>query len=366
MSRIDEFNTKQQRIREYLEKHEADGLVISRVDNFAWATCGGLDYVNTTAEAGVASLLYLDDKVVVLTNRIEAGRLADEELYDLPLEHDAIPWQQDAAKHLLDTHVGKKKVLSDTGLGGLPVVEPDFVELQYELTDEEVDRYRGVGAYTGRALQKTCKKIENGMTEQGVAGMVAQNCLDAGVLPTVILVAADDRILKYRHPLPTRKRIKKTVMVVVCGRRRGLIASCTRMVSLGQPNEELLQKHGACVLVDVNFNVNTIPGRRVGDVFKIAMDIYRQTGFEGEWNLHHQGGPTGYRGRYYCATPDSDQVVAPKSAFAWNPSITGTKSEDTLLVLPDHNELITQAPDWPQIEVECDEFSLERPDILVL
>ena len=116
----------------------------------------------------------------------------------------------------------------------------------------------------------------------------------------------------------------------------------------------------------MNFNVNTVPGARVGHVFNLAKKTYQATGFDNEWDLHHQGGPTGYRTRYYTATENSNDLVIANSAFAWNPSITGTKCEDTLLVLEDHNELITQAPDWPQIEVECEHMSIQRPDILVL
>ena len=204
------------------------------------------------------------------------------------------------------------------------------------------------------------------MTENEIAARLARRCIDEGMQPTVILVAADDRIGKYRHPLPKKNKLQKTAMVVLCARRGGLIASCTRMVSVGVPSEDLINRHAACVLVDVNFNVNTMPGRRVGDIFAAAMESYRAAGCDGEWNLHHQGGPTGYRGRYFFATEDCDDIVAPRTAYAWNPSVTGAKSEDTLLVLEDHNELITQAPDWPQIELECEHLSISRPDILVV
>lgn len=39
-----------------------------------------------------------------------------------------------------------------------------------------------------------------------------------------------------------------------------------------------------------------------------------------------------------------------RQAFAWNPTITGTKVEDTALVIGDNVELITSTPDWPVIE----------------
>lgn len=366
MERKAEFAIKIERMRKYLEKAGADGVALGRSDHFAWAACGAANYVNTATDGGAAVFLLIDDKAVVITNRIEKQRLQDEEIRSLPIEVDAIAWQDDQAKHAHKTHIGNKKVLSDNGFAGLPPLGDDFTKLMMELTEAEVRRYRSLGGRAGKALQSACRDIKQNMTEREISGMIAYRCYDAGITPIVVLVAADDRILKYRHPLPTSKSAKKMVMAVLCGRRGGLIASCTRMVSFGTPTQEIIDKHAACVMVDVNFNANTMPGRRVGDVFTLAQNAYRMAGFSQEWDLHHQGGPTGYRTRYYTATQHSDDIVIPNSAYAWNPSITGTKSEDTLLVLEDHNELITQAPDWPQMEVECEHMCIERPDILVM
>jgi antitoxin VapB len=49
---------------------------------------------------------------------------------------------------------------------------------------------------------------------------------------------------------------------------------------------------------------------------------------------------------------------------AWNPSITGAKSEDTILVGNDGNENVTAIPGWPAITVKVDGRVVERPDIL--
>ena len=48
-------------------------------------------------------------------------------------------------------------------------------------------------------------------------------------------------------------------------------------------------------------------------------------------------------------------------AFAWNPSIAGTKSEDTVLITHSGAEVLTQTPDLPVLESD----SIERPDILI-
>ncbi|MEW6229862.1 MAG: hypothetical protein AB1700_17510, partial [Bacillota bacterium] len=62
-------------------------------------------------------------------------------------------------------------------------------------------------------------------------------------------------------------------------------------------------------------------------------------------------------------------------AFAWNPTITGTKSEDTYLILDDDGvsghgaarlECLTAGEGtWPVVRVFESGVTLERPDILV-
>ncbi len=83
-----------------------------------------------------------------------------------------------------------------------------------------------------------------------------------------------------------------------------------------------------------------------------AQAAYAIAGLPDEWRLHHQGGAAGYEPREYLALPGSQDEVHEGQAFAWNPSITGTKMEDTMLVGEEINEVLTEIPDWPTIPVD--------------
>jgi len=62
---------------------------------------------------------------------------------------------------------------------------------------------------------------------------------------------------------------------------------------------------------------------------------------------------------------DTDDEVLPNQAFAWNPSIKGTKSEDTIIATADGPEIISASPGFPTVEASVGELTLKRADILV-
>jgi antitoxin VapB len=166
--------------------------------------------------------------------------------------------------------------------------------------------------------------------------------------------------------LPTEKKLQRYAMLVLCGRRQGLVASVTRLVHFGPLPEELQHKQRACALVDATFIAKTQPGARLGDVFEAAQVAYASTGFADEWQLHHQGGPAAYEPREFVATPVHEHVVLEGEVYAWNPSITGVKSEDTIMIGPERNEVLTTISGWPMLKVEVEGIAWERPAILEL
>ena len=81
--------------------------------------------------------------------------------------------------------------------------------------------------------------------------------------------------------------------------------------------------------------------------------------------MHHQGGLTGYAGREIFGTPASKYRLQPNQVLTWNPSITGAKSEDTLLLSENGPEILTRSGNWPEFEVELPVGRLLRPSIRV-
>jgi Xaa-Pro aminopeptidase len=355
----------ERRARTFMAEHSLDALWLRRVSSFAWITGGASSYVTINAEFGAASAILTPGGKYIVTNTIEAPRLEREErLGDLGFEFRVAGWHE--ANEALTELVGAGRLGVDGPWPGASDISADLARLRARLTPAEDERFRELGRLCGEAIQAAARQVRPGMTEYQVAALVAGETLARGVTPVLHLVGADERVAAYRHPLPTDKKIDRYVMLVLCGLKWGLIASVTRLVHFGSLSGELRRRHNAVTQVDATLIAATRPGARLGDVFRQGMAAYAEAGFPDEWKLHHQGGPAGYEGREYKGTPDATEVVETGQVFAWNPSITGTKSEDTILIGAERNQVLTAVGDWPAIQVEVDEQVWSRPDILVV
>lgn len=360
-----EWREKEGRIREMLMRRRLDAALLGRSANVAWLSGGGHSYINVASEGGVGSLLVTPQGRYLLTDVIEAERLREEEGFGAGgWNIVAEPWH-DRGKRLLELTAGLR-VGADQPSGDMADVAEDVARLRHLLTPAEVERFRSLGADAGAAIGEAAAKVRPGMAEHEIAGLLAEATYRRGAVPIVALVATGERIRQRRHPLPTRRKMAHTAMLVLCARRYGLVASVTRMVHYGPVPADLRSALRAAATVDATTIQATRPGVSVGEIFATIQYAYEQVGYPGEWQNHHQGGAAGYEAREYVATPHSTEIVEEVQAFAWNPSVPGAKSEDTFLISERGAELLTATPGWPQIQVEVNGEVMERPGILEL
>jgi antitoxin VapB len=150
-------------------------------------------------------------------------------------------------------------------------------------------------------------------------------------------------------------------MLVVCGRRHGLVSAVTRMRAFTPLTPDARATYAGLLGVEAAYLDATRPGARIGDIVATGAAAYAEHGFPAdEWHAHHQGGPIGYATRDYLATPATDLVARDRQAFAWNPSGGGFKVEDTVLATAAGPEILSSDPDWPAVEAG----GRQRPDVL--
>jgi Xaa-Pro aminopeptidase len=357
----DEMLAKGEQLREAIDRDNLGAIRLRGQDWFAWATCGGSNAVLMATDAGVAEILATRDGVHVLTDAIEADRLRAEEV---PPGFDvvAFPWADHAAAetHAREAAAGGA-VASDLPADGERHLPASLVAAKRRLLEPEIERYRSVGRDAAQAMTETLGRATPEMTELELAGIGADALLKRGLDPALILVAGSRRVDRHRHPRPTTSPVGDRVEVVICGRRAGLFANLTRFAWFREPTEAERRTAMDVALVEADTFDATRPGATLGAVFAAITAAYARLGHPRAELDHHQGGTTGYRSREVVATPGDPTILDDPVAVAWNPSLTGAKIEDTVLLTAAGLDVLTLDPSWPTIEVA----GRPRPDILV-
>lgn len=364
----EEIAEKKARVRELMTELHLEALLLKRTANFAWITGGGINYVGMTSDFGLAPVLITADKEYVISNNIEATRLRDEELMpDQGYQQEIYPWHDGGGEaRIIERIVGKGKLGSDCGHPGSTDVSQKAAELRYSLTSWEVDRYMEFGRIVSECIEDVCKTVRPGERECNVTGRLAGRLWDYRIDTITNFCAADDRIGKYRHPLVTERKIRDRAMLCANARMKGLIISITRHVHFGIVPEVLRKIYDDNVYIDCLMMVNSVPGRKLVDPFLKGVEAYKMLGYDREWELHHQGGSIGYIGRDARVEWSTPGIIHKNQAFSWNPSITGSKSEDVMIATEDGVRLVSYPVSFPIKEVMVEGQALARPDILVL
>lgn len=357
------ITSKLERLRRLLKRLDLDAALLQSAASFAWATDGASSYINLASTAGEASLLITAEDAYLLTNNIEAPRLEQEEgLAEQGWTFKIHPWYEQSA--VIARLTEGMRVGADMGYPGAAGLSGPLSRLRAKLTAAEGERFRELGKRCAAAMDEAARAVRPGMSEQEIAALLGAASQKRGAVPIVNLIATDERIFDFRHPLPTEKTLERYAMLVLCGRREGLVCSLTRLVHFGRIPADLAQKARAVAAVDAAMIEATRPGRRAADAFQAGVTAYAAQGYAGEWQKHHQGGPAGYEPREFVVTPETRETISASQVYAWNPSIAGTKSEDTILVGADGNEVLTAIEGWPQVEVAVGEGRMARPGIL--
>jgi Xaa-Pro aminopeptidase len=365
MALMNEIKEKERRVRELLRSKNLKALLLKRQANFSWMTCGGLNLVGIATEVGATTLLITENSKFVISNNIEAPRMIHEEALEKQgFIVKTFPWDEDLEVPLVKESVGEGPLGSDFPFPNAMVLPEEVARLRYSFTPEEQKRYRWLGKRVSLALERTMMKAKKGEKESAVVGRLCKELWKDRIDPITLMSAADDRVSNFRHPIPTEKRVEKYLMVSVNARKWGLIVSLTRFVYFGELPEELRRKYEANVFIDCTMMAHSRPGIPAKEVLQKGIDAYKESGYPEEWKLHHQGGSIGYTGRDYRVNFRTPDIIQENQAFTWNPSITGTKSEDTILATSKGPEMITHPILYPTLSLNVAGISFKRPAIL--
>ncbi|WP_235940901.1 M24 family metallopeptidase [Paramicrobacterium fandaimingii] len=328
---------KQNAVRELLESHRAESVLLTSAAAVNWYLDGARTHVSLAADPIVAVAVDREHDTVLITSN-EHERLVLEEL---PTDVNVVD------RTWFEPLVYRTDLAEST-------VDAELRALRAVLEPHEVERFSQLGADAAGVLTHALTECEPTWTERELAAHVASGLIETGSDPLVVLVAGTERA--HPHPLPTDAHLDRCAMVVVCARRHGLIANATRSVSFGPLTAEERDVQSRILDVEAHTFDALVPGRPLSAVLAAIADAYPACGFDAQqWRAHHQGGAAGYAGRDPRATPATADVVQLGQAFAWNPWAGGAKVEDTILLTGAADspviEPLTLDPAWPTTEV---------------
>lgn len=366
----EELSHKISHIQEYLLKKGKRMLIFGTERNIKWLTGGYFNsqIVLNKENASVHLAVDLSGSLYLLSNNIEVQRALDEGLQELGFKPLVYEWYlPEKLPQIMDeAFEGLDGILTDGQEPWLESVPSDFREIRFILHPLELQRYRALALEVTAAVEEVCHQLEPGMTEKEMEALTAMALWKRGILPTVLLMAVDERISDYRHALPSGASLEKMAMVNVVAEKWNMPVAITRFVHFGPLPEETRKKFEAVAYVNANYQKATKAGQNVRGIFGSMQSWYEEAGYRWEWEKHHQGGAIGYDDREYVIRPGVSHLIRENQAFAWNPTITGSKMEETILATADGFEVLTRSrTDWPMFDVEIDGKLYPQPWVLI-
>ena len=340
------FNQRIQPLRDLMKTKGLDAFVLRRNPNLAWAIAGRA-HVPTTIDAACFDLIITRDSAIAITNVVEAPRLIAEELpSEVTLQ--TVKWSEGRDPQL---PTGSKVGSDQPGADRIDLgVEVEI--MRQSLIASDVERFKEICVDAAVALGNAMKQVESTDREIDVAGLITHSLWQADLEIAFLGVAGADRVHKFRHPLPTDAVIGNRVSASICAKRKGLIASVTRIVNFGEVTDSMVNEYTSIFKVEAALLDATIVGKPFSDPINAAIAAYPTNGFDAdEWTKHHQGGPTGFLPRDWPANQGSTRLIAENQPIAWNPTGKGWKAEDTILATSSGVTILTNDPDWPSHEL---------------
>lgn len=361
-----EAAVKLARLRAFMAEHGYGAVRLQTPNLFAWLTAGGRNHIDITSDWTGAALFVTQDHVICVMASNEAARILVEELERvLDCDIRTYPWwgwADDAVRKLYEAGT----VAGDMAFPGVVPIAEQLRSLFYPLLPSEIERYRALARDVSASFAELIPGIRQGMTEFELDGLLSGSFRRRGINPNVLMVATDERAERFMHPLATDKKLDRYGVVSVCAARGGLVVSQTRSFHLGKPDAALAARHEAAAAIAARLCAATIPGAKLPGLFQAALDTYAELGWADEWKRHTIGGKTGYRTREFSVGPNTEGEVAAGTAWGWNPTVAGTKSEDTIVAHEDGAEVLGGEDGWPRLTFEIGGRAWTRPGILIV
>jgi len=368
-----EIEEKERRVRNLLSRLDCESLLLTRRENFSWFTCGKRAVVSYITEDSPVYLLITPTNKYAIGFNMDVPRTMQEEIYNQGFEPVSLPtydinsspigFAKTKVEAAQDLAIGR--LTADIKLEGINEINSQITNAHTPFTAEEMERYREVGKEGMQILHELALWVEPGMTEREIVAKMWEEYVKKDFDCNCMFATADDRIKKFRHGVPTFKKMEKAILLAPAVYKYGLNITLTRMVYFEEPPEDIRRRMDSVIALQASVVSWTKIGTRLSVILNGIMALFTELGYPEERDRHFHGGPQGYRVSYPERNIDPSETVTSNTAFGWYLCISGTKSEETLLVDNDGTHIATFDPDYPYKEIEVNNMKIKINDILV-
>lgn len=360
MKREQDFDYKIEAIRAILVEKGYSCIEIKSQALFSYIT-KGRGFIGIASTMACANLFITLDGIYLVGDNIDTMRIYNEQMNSNPLVKVLMyQWYEPSKRsEIVDKITNGLKVASEGDL------ESELFKLRTVMTPYDKEEYKKLCHDAATIVEDICKNLKSGITEYELAGEISKQFWSNDIEPITLLVAFDERALLYRHPVMVNNTLKNYALVGICGRRNGLIVSITRDVLIDR-DEEMIQKHDKCVMVNAAFLNALKIDNTLEEVFENGINEYSKQGYPQEYQEHHQGGLTGYIPREMKVNFLCKHLVRENEVYAFNPTIQGAKCEDTVLVTESGIEIMTYTGNYAYKTCEIDGQQYIMPTVYVI
>ncbi|WP_338787350.1 hypothetical protein [Metabacillus sp. FJAT-53654] len=119
-------------LREYLKEKEYKAVLLRRLDNISWLTCGDLNELPYNLEKEKFGLLITEDQLFLIANNPELSRNIVDEIAGLQITVVQYPYCGNIEKEI-NGIIGSEKVSSDTDFSIYQTETQQLEELRFSI-----------------------------------------------------------------------------------------------------------------------------------------------------------------------------------------------------------------------------------------
>ncbi|WP_300365313.1 Xaa-Pro peptidase family protein [Brachyspira sp.] len=335
-----------ERLRDYIDSNDIDAVILNRRSSFAWfSQCE--NSMNFYTDFGLGYIYVDKNDAFYYTSNNEAPRI-EREIFKGSIAVKSFSWVDGPAKNVSKLIKGKK-VNADFSFNGVNEDFANIKKLRYSLFDDQINTAIELGKTSASILEKTMKNIKPGLTEYQIEAEIRYAFGKENIELPVLLIACDDNLNVYRHPLATFKIANERFIAVLCPRYKGVVIALSRIVYFRKRTEEEKKRDETiCKINNLLMNETNI-GMNSKALWDFMVKTYKEENVETEYLNHHQGGAIGFESREWVLRPALEETIYKNQMIAYNPTLIGTKAEETLLILENSKEILTIGKDFPTL-----------------